>query len=295
MNNYKKVLVVEDEEAVRNEILEILSMENFQVSSATNGLEGLVMAKKSKPDIIVSDIIMPVLNGYQFIKRIKKNPETENIPVIFLSAKTTKDDINHGIYLGAVSYLTKPLSIDELLKTVKSGLENTHKLNKKKNVQEKNSLPYSTTVNKSKNVFNNIETHTVIKKIVLEEAEKTDRLADIELLLQAGSIMQHLTYFEKIVRYMIRYSINNSSKGNTIFVLSKYQNSGFSISVTSKNSIVQNDDNLSYKDKTTYFSLGYTLELSMIKSISRLLDGKLSFDNNKDGRFSISILLNSLK
>ncbi len=295
MNNYKKVLVVEDEEAVRNEILEILSMENFQVSSATNGLEGLIKAKKNKPDIIVSDIIMPVLNGYQFIKRIKKNPETENIPVIFLSAKTTKDDINHGIYLGAVSYLTKPLSIDELLKTVKTGLENTHKSNKKKNLWEKNNLPSSATFKNKKNIFNNIETHTVIKNIVLREAEKSNRLADIELLLQAGSIKQHNTHFEKIVRYMIRYSINNSSKGNTIFVLSKYKNTGFSITVKSKNSMVNTHDTLTYKDKVKYFSLGYTLERSMIKSISRLLDGKLSFDNNKDGRFSISILLNSLK
>ncbi len=169
MNNYKKVLVVEDEEAVRNEISEILTMENFQVSSATNGLEGLIQAKRNKPDIIVSDIIMPVLNGYQFIQRIKKNPETESIPVIFLSAKTTKDDIRHGMYLGAVSYLTKPLSIDELLQTIKKGLNNPQKSRKTNNTNKENRLSNSTTVKKSKS--KNIETLPVIKKIVIKEAK----------------------------------------------------------------------------------------------------------------------------
>lgn len=291
MNNYKKVLVVEDEEAVRNEILEILSMENFQVSSAKNGLDGLIMAKKSKPDIIVSDILMPMLNGYQFIKRIKKNPETENIPVIFLSAKTTKNDINHGIYLGAVSYLTKPLSVDELLMSINNGLENTQKENKKRAVQEENDIPYSITVNNRKIPFKPFKTHEHIKKIALKEAKKANRVDDIEFLLQTGYINQDYAHFEKLIRNMIRYSMNNSSKGNSLFVLSKYRKNGFSITIKAKNKMDKTVHHQEYKDKRAYLSLGNTLELSMIKSISRLLNGELSVDVNKNNSFSISILL----
>ena len=68
MKNYRKVLIVEDAETVRNEICDILRMENFKVSSAVNGFEGLIKTRNEKPDLIISDIVMPVLNGYQFIK-----------------------------------------------------------------------------------------------------------------------------------------------------------------------------------------------------------------------------------
>ncbi len=295
MNNYKKVLVVEDEEAVRNEISEILTMENFQVSSATNGLEGLIQAKRNKPDIIVSDIIMPFLNGYQFIQRIKKNPETESIPVIFLSAKTTKDDIRHGIYLGAVSYLTKPLSIDELLQTIKKGLNNPQKSRKTNNTNKENRLPNSTTVKKSEN--KNIEILPVIKKIVIKEAKLLNRLSDIEFLLQAGHINHNHNYFKKMIRHMIRHAINISSKGNKIFVLSNYESTNYRITIKSKNSFNKSSRNsLDYdENKAKYISLGHSIELSMIKSISRLLSCKLNFDNNNNGSFSISILINLSK
>ncbi|MBN2757043.1 MAG: response regulator, partial [Bacteroidales bacterium] len=141
----KTILVVEDTLAIREEICDILKMENFNVLEAKNGLEGLHIAKENIPDLILSDILMPVLDGFQFIKELKKYAATENIPVIFLSAKANKDDIREGMNLGADDYLTKPLSPDDLLISINNKLEKQERFDKKmQNLRENisNFLPH---------------------------------------------------------------------------------------------------------------------------------------------------------
>jgi two-component system sensor histidine kinase/response regulator len=127
----KKILVIEDTAAIREEIVDILEMEGFQVFEAADGLEGLNKAKTVTPDIIVSDILMPRLNGYQMLRELQKQYATENIPLIFLSAKAEKDDIREGMNLGADDYLTKPLSPDDLIKAINNKLTKQELFNKK--------------------------------------------------------------------------------------------------------------------------------------------------------------------
>jgi two-component system sensor histidine kinase/response regulator len=129
----KKILVIEDTIAIREEIVDILKMEGFQVFDAADGLEGLNKAKTIVPDIIVSDILMPKLNGYQMLKELQKHNITENIPLIFLSAKAEKNDIREGMNLGADDYLTKPLSPDDLIKAINNKLSKQELFNKKIN------------------------------------------------------------------------------------------------------------------------------------------------------------------
>ncbi len=127
----KTILIIEDTPDVREEICDILQMEGYNTYSANNGLEGLELAKQKLPDLVVTDILMPVMDGYQFFKELKKYPATENIPVIFLSAKAAPSDIRYGMNLGADDYLTKPLSPEDLLVSINNKLQKVEKIQKK--------------------------------------------------------------------------------------------------------------------------------------------------------------------
>lgn len=119
----KKILVIEDEHAIRLNILDILEMEDFESIGADDGREGVAMAKKHLPDLIICDILMPKLNGYGVLAELRSDPKTATIPFIFLTAKTTPKDIREGMNLGADDYLTKPFEVDELIKAVHTRLE----------------------------------------------------------------------------------------------------------------------------------------------------------------------------
>jgi DNA-binding response OmpR family regulator len=107
-----KILVVEDSEIIREEICEILQFEDFEVIWAENGEQGLERAKKELPNLIVSDISMPKLNGYQFLAELQKSSITQSIPFIFLSGKTELPDLRKGMNMGADDYLVKPFNTD---------------------------------------------------------------------------------------------------------------------------------------------------------------------------------------
>ena len=108
------LLLVEDNESMLTFILERLQ-ENFTVETAMNGVEALEILRSSHIDLIISDIMMPVMDGYQLCKEVKSDMELSHIPIIFLTAKTMKEDILEGFKIGADDYLTKPFSMEELL------------------------------------------------------------------------------------------------------------------------------------------------------------------------------------
>jgi len=114
----KKILIVEDTVAVRDVVVSILKMEGYEVIEAENGKIGFDLALSENPDLIISDILMPVFDGYKLFSEIKNSPLTDGIPFIFLSSKADKNDIRIGMNLGADDYLTKPISIDDLLTVV---------------------------------------------------------------------------------------------------------------------------------------------------------------------------------
>ncbi|NES95732.1 MAG: response regulator [Desertifilum sp. SIO1I2] len=113
-----KILVIEDEELVRENLLEILEVNNFEVIAAINGEEGLQKAQESLPDIIICDIMMPDLDGYTVLTELQKDPLTEMIPFIFLTAKTERDDQRLAMELGADDYIIKPCTVTELLSAI---------------------------------------------------------------------------------------------------------------------------------------------------------------------------------
>lgn len=117
-----KILIIEDELPIRANILELLEAEDFEVLEAANGQEGVNLAKQHQPDLILCDIMMPILNGYEVLKLLQEDSETAIIPVILLTAKADNLDIRRGMQLGADDYLTKPCTPDELLQAVEMRL-----------------------------------------------------------------------------------------------------------------------------------------------------------------------------
>ena len=118
----KKILLIEDDVTVRENTAELLELSNYEVVTASNGVHGIASAREEKPDIIVCDIMMPEVDGYGVLENLSKDPETVNIPFIFLSAKTERKDVRKGMDLGADDYLTKPFEEEELLSAIESRL-----------------------------------------------------------------------------------------------------------------------------------------------------------------------------
>ncbi|AUC84639.1 transcriptional regulator [Polaribacter sp. ALD11] len=125
-----KILLIEDNQDVRENTAEILELANYEVCTAENGKKGVSMAKLTKPDIIICDIMMPELNGYDVLLHLNKDKTTASTPFIFLTAKTERIDVRKGMNLGADDYLTKPFEERDLLEAVASRLKKHNFLKK---------------------------------------------------------------------------------------------------------------------------------------------------------------------
>jgi len=119
----KKVLIIEDNQELRSNIAEILELSHYRTQTADNGKAGLEMAIQFQPDLIICDVMMPELDGYGVIQAIQKNPGMAQIPFIFLTAKSEKEDIRKAMDLGADDYLTKPFSATELLSAIETRIK----------------------------------------------------------------------------------------------------------------------------------------------------------------------------
>jgi CRP/FNR family cyclic AMP-dependent transcriptional regulator len=114
------ILLIEDNDEIRENTAEILELANYKVSTAPNGKLGVELALSDKPDLIICDIMMPVLDGYGVLHLINKNPALQGIPFIFLTAKSERADFRKGMEMGADDYISKPFTDLELLTAVES-------------------------------------------------------------------------------------------------------------------------------------------------------------------------------
>jgi CheY-like chemotaxis protein/CRP-like cAMP-binding protein len=118
----KTILIIEDDTVLRETTAEILELESYKVITAANGKRGIELAKIIIPDIIVCDIMMPEIDGYDVLKLLSEDEKTKRIPFIFMSAKTEIKDIRKGMDLGADDYLTKPVNDELLISAIESRL-----------------------------------------------------------------------------------------------------------------------------------------------------------------------------
>ena len=109
-----KILIAEDERDIRDLITFTLRFANYEVVAASNGEEAVILARKEIPDLILMDVRMPRMTGYEACAAIKAEPNLKNIPVIFLSAKGQDSEIQAGLQAGATEYLLKPFAPDQL-------------------------------------------------------------------------------------------------------------------------------------------------------------------------------------
>lgn len=123
MSNQYRILVIEDDWILRNNICEILRNESYTCEEAENGKTGLLKVDRFYPDLIISDVMMPELNGFEVLEELMKKPATAGIPFIFLTAKAEYENLRKAMNLGASDYLFKPFDIDELLEAVKIRLK----------------------------------------------------------------------------------------------------------------------------------------------------------------------------
>ena len=116
----KKILFIEDESALQKTLGEVLQQEGYQLVSALNGEVGVELAKKELPDLILLDLVLPKLHGFEVLKKLKENPETNKIPVIVLTNLEETEGVEKTLELGATTYLVKEnYSLEEIIEKIK--------------------------------------------------------------------------------------------------------------------------------------------------------------------------------
>ena len=118
-----QILVIEDEQDIRSQLVKILDYEGFEVLEAEDGRKGINLAKSQLPELIICDISMPEIDGYDVLRELRRLPSTVAIPFIFLTARAGHQDFRKGMQSGADDYLTKPFDIDELLTVIHTRLQ----------------------------------------------------------------------------------------------------------------------------------------------------------------------------
>ena len=118
------MLVVEDDEMVADVVRISLALEGYEVTHVTNADAALAMIEQTPPDLILLDIMLPEIDGWEVLKQVRSHPDAGDIPIIVLTARSAPTDQDRGLSLGASAYVTKPFAPDELVATVREVLQN---------------------------------------------------------------------------------------------------------------------------------------------------------------------------
>ena len=116
------LLVIEDEAPLRANLVRILAAEGYTVIAAADGEEGIRRVREGRPDLVICDILMPLVDGFGVLASLRSRPETAELPFIFLTASADKENLARGLRSGANEYVTKPFKIADLLAAVKRRL-----------------------------------------------------------------------------------------------------------------------------------------------------------------------------
>lgn len=189
MSTAYNVLIVDDVSDNIKVAMNILKENNYNFSFALNGIQALEIIKTKQFDLILLDIMMPQMNGFEVCKHLKENPQTHDIPVIFLTAKADLDSLSEGFKVGAVDYITKPFYADELISRVSTHIE----LYRVKKVLQQNNLDLNIKVLQSEKRFlselesNQKEIIYLLTELMEDTSDETGkhikRVADISKLL----------------------------------------------------------------------------------------------------------------
>jgi CRP-like cAMP-binding protein len=228
----EKILLIEDNEALRENTAEILTLANYHIMTAENGKIGVEKAIANPPDLIVCDIMMPVLDGYGVYQIISKHPNLQHIPFIFLSAKSERTDLRKGMEMGADDYITKPFSDSELINAIRARLE-------KIRIQQQGGKAIETwyqivaDLGNKDEMHKALENHDIIeykkKQVIYAEGQHPNKLYYIQAgkvkifktsdtgkelitgLLSAGDFFGHIPLIENVVYEEFAETLEESS------------------------------------------------------------------------------------
>ncbi|OSZ77887.1 transcriptional regulator [Chitinophagaceae bacterium IBVUCB2] len=181
----KSVLVIDDNQDIRENTAEILELAGYKTFTAENGKKGVEAAQREKPDVIVCDIMMPELDGYGVLHLLKKNKDTEQIPFVFLTAKTERTDFRKGMEMGADDYITKPFEDIELLNAIEVRLKKAEVLNNN----------YAASHQGINQFIKDVKSAGLVNQ--LSEQYNTDNYAKKQVLYQEGKRPRVLFYLVK--------------------------------------------------------------------------------------------------
>lgn len=244
----RKILLIEDNTELRDNTAEIIGLSNYDVLSAQDGKQGLEMAIKELPDLIICDIMMPVLDGYGVIHALQKNEHTRNIPFIFFSAKSEKQDWRKGMDLGADDYITKPFSGAELLSAIERRLKKSDLLKQ----------DYGNAIEQLKNIVG-IEGNE--KDMLALFKENTIQFKKKEVIYRDGNKPKSIFYIQK--GKVKTYKTNEEGKELIIDLLGEGDFIGY----------------LPVLGETNYTESAETLEESIISELSITEFEKLLYGN----------------
>ena len=148
----KKILIIEDNDDIRENLAEILELAGYEAYTAENGKKGVEKAEQIVPDLILCDIMMPVLDGYGVLSIVNKKPILADIPFVFLTAKSEKTDFRYGMNLGADDYITKPFETNELLSVIEMRLVKSDKIKKSFDLTGNGNRDFNHFINETKAV-----------------------------------------------------------------------------------------------------------------------------------------------
>jgi DNA-binding NarL/FixJ family response regulator len=118
----KRILVIDDDAKLRKNFAEILRLEGYEVKEARNGREGVELARRDAPDLVLCDITMPEMNGHRVLETLRGEPRTAHLPFVFLTGWSEQEDVRTGMNLGADDYLVKPVVPEELAAAIRARL-----------------------------------------------------------------------------------------------------------------------------------------------------------------------------
>jgi DNA-binding LytR/AlgR family response regulator len=210
----KRILVIEDNRELCENICSLLEKSKYLYSFASSGEGALQLLNQLKPDLILCDIMLPDMNGYSVLKKIKKM-ENVALPIfIFLTAKTQREDIRYGMELGAEDYITKPFTKDELLNSIKIQFEKREKLSMQLKDNEIGPVKKGFAEKKSKNKFSTLtNTNSNYEEYLFLRSKKESGLFMIDEIVAIKSLKDYSQiYVNGNKTFVLRKTMNEWEK-----------------------------------------------------------------------------------
>ncbi|MFB0907612.1 MAG: CRP-like cAMP-binding protein/CheY-like chemotaxis protein [Spirosomataceae bacterium] len=243
----KRLLLIEDHLEIRENTSEILELDGYEVLTAENGKIGVDKAIKEVPDLIICDIMMPVLDGYGVLHLLSRNPKTNEIPFIFLTAKADRSNLRKGMEMGADDYITKPFEDVELLNAVQSRLRKSELAKNK----------YANNISGLDNLVKDAGGEEELRKLT-EKRERRNYKKKSEIFRE-GDFPFHLYYIEK--GRIKTYKTNDDGKELIISLYGEGQFFGFNSLLVeetyAESAAALEDCELSLIPKSEFFTLLY--------------------------------------